>query len=416
MMKTSKFKVTFVLLLVSLLISTLSCHSRWNSWLRNAPEEKYQVPSIQDRVVITPGEDASSERQISWRCGTKLSAAYIVLREKNNNNYQKITAHGTIVVTRGGKAAYYSVSLTHLKSNAEYIYQLVNGKMYSSSYSFKIPSANNNLSFIFIGDIQQEESDSSFYQLKNIYHSYPNINFFAFCGDIIEHPSDKYWNYWFNMVDSISPSVPMIVATGNHEYIKGFYQQLDARWEHTFVYPQNGPNNLYHDYYIDYPQLRMIVIDSQSINNIYSLITHYNWLNNVLKKAGNKWKIIMMHHPIYSTKKGRDNYFLRTAFRPLFEKYGVQLILQGHDHSYARRSTKKNGHGIPMYIISVCSPKHYNINKPKEFDRIGENLNLYQYIKIEGDLLKYKAFLIDSNKMYDHFCMTRKGVIIETAK
>ena len=43
-----------------------------------------------------------------------------------------------------------------------------------------------------------------------------------------------------------------------------------------------------------------------------------------------------MHYPIYSSKQGRDNVGLRNALQPLFEKYKVDLVLQGHDHTYGR--------------------------------------------------------------------------------
>lgn len=63
-----------------------------------------------------------------------------------------------------------------------------------------------------------------------------------------------------------------------------------------------------------------------------------------------------MHHPVYSTAKNRDNTILRERFKPIFEKYGVDLVLQGHDHTYARGGLGKKR---PVYLLSVAGPKMY---------------------------------------------------------
>ena len=60
------------------------------------------------------------------------------------------------------------------------------------------------------------------------------------------------------------------------------------------------------------------------------------WLESVLKDNPNKWTIATYHHPIFSASRGRDNVELRSLWKPLFDKYKVDLALQGHDHTYTR--------------------------------------------------------------------------------
>ncbi len=72
----------------------------------------------------------------------------------------------------------------------------------------------------------------------------------------------------------------------------------------------------------------------------------YNFVVNDLRKAANnpdiKWIIVTMHYPFYSspnTCKESDcagNKESREIFHPLFDKYGVDLVLQGHVHNYQR--------------------------------------------------------------------------------
>ena len=72
----------------------------------------------------------------------------------------------------------------------------------------------------------------------------------------------------------------------------------------------------------------------------------YNFVVNDLRKAANNpdinWIIVSMHYPFYSspnTCKESDcagNKESRDLFHPLFDKYGVDLVLQGHVHNYQR--------------------------------------------------------------------------------
>jgi predicted MPP superfamily phosphohydrolase len=74
----------------------------------------------------------------------------------------------------------------------------------------------------------------------------------------------------------------------------------------------------------------------------------YNYVVNDLRKAANnpdiKWIIVNMHNPFYSSPNGckdsdceGDKEF-RETFHPLFDKYGVDLVLQGHVHNYQREA------------------------------------------------------------------------------
>lgn len=410
MVKRHRFLFCSLLLLIML---SLIIITKWKAWFYNVPEEKYQVSAIQDRIIMTPQEKGATGRCISWRYSTKLTSAYILLR-KENSSCVKVPAEGEIVASQGGKAAYYKAYFSSLKSGCRYAYRIVNDKTITRWYYFDTPFSKDENSFIFAGDIQQENANECFYRFKDLLLLHPKIDCFVLSGDIMEHPTDRYWNCWYNAFDSVSSSVPILTVPGNHEYLKGLPQKLEQRWKRSFVYPSNGPRGaIGSSYYIDYPQSRMIMIDTQGINNPLSLIRHFFWLNKILKGAKNKWKIVVMHHPVYSTKKGRNNCFLRWTFRLLFEKYGVHLVLQGHDHAYARSSTEGSYRisKAPVYIVSVCSPKHYKIKKSKDFDYIGENMNLWQYILIRGDTLHYKAYRLNSNKLYDDIIILKNGVI-----
>ncbi len=64
--------------------------------------------------------------------------------------------------------------------------------------------------------------------------------------------------------------------------------------------------------------------------------TQRAWLERTLRDSTAPWKIVALHHPPYSAGYQGSSLAVRRAFRPLFERYGVQLVLSGHDHDYQR--------------------------------------------------------------------------------
>lgn len=60
------------------------------------------------------------------------------------------------------------------------------------------------------------------------------------------------------------------------------------------------------------------------------------WLEEELKQSDALWKIVFGHHQIYSSAHYGVNKNLITILTPLFEKYGVQLYINGHEHVYER--------------------------------------------------------------------------------
>jgi 3',5'-cyclic AMP phosphodiesterase CpdA len=60
------------------------------------------------------------------------------------------------------------------------------------------------------------------------------------------------------------------------------------------------------------------------------------WLETTLGESTAAWKVVALHHPPYSAGYQGSNHAARAAFAPLFERYGVQLVLSGHEHDYQR--------------------------------------------------------------------------------
>jgi 3',5'-cyclic AMP phosphodiesterase CpdA len=125
---------------------------------------------------------------------------------------------------------------------------------------------------------------------------------------------------------------------------------------------------------------------------------------------------------MYSPASDRDNIELRQMWKPLFDKYRVDLILSGHDHTYSRTGLvdTKNLKNVPtgyqqaydpkigtVNVVSVSGPKLYEITKGKYAKTFAENTQLYQIIDIDGNNLRFRAFTA-TGKLYDEFQLQKR--------
>ena len=190
---------------------------------------------------------------------------------------------------------------------------------------------------------------------------------------------------------------------------------LSTHWKPQFALPPNGPVDLQETtYYVDFQGTRII-----SLNSNEKILEQVPWLEAVLaaRPESIHWTIITFHHPIYSSAKSRDNKELRGAWQPIFDRFHVDLVLQGHDHTYARSHLLNSTTGVAaqgeigtIYVVSVSGPKMYDIGKPTrpEFQRVAEETQLFQIITIDGDQLRYQARTATGTP-YDGFTLKKQS-------
>lgn len=91
-----------------------------------------------------------------------------------------------------------------------------------------------------------------------------------------------------------------------------------------------------------------------SLNSNYMEKKQVKWLEDELARETAEWKVCFFHHPPYSSAKkhGSDGQ-LREVLEPIFLKYGVKVVLTGHDHVYERIKPQK---GV-YYFVSGAGGK-----------------------------------------------------------
>ena len=196
---------------------------------------------------------------------------------------------------------------------------------------------------------------------------------------------------------------------------------LSTHWRPQFSFPiQDVPVESLEEtvYFLDYQGVRLI-----SLNSNTELEVQAPWLEKVLEQNPNQWTIVTFHHPMYSPASDRDNIELRQAWKPLFDKFKVDLILSGHDHTYSRTGLvdTKNLKNVPtgyqqaydpeigtVNVVSVSGPKMYEITKGNYAKTFAENTQLYQIIDIDNDILRFRAFTA-TGELYDEFQLQKRA-------
>ncbi|MEN7547106.1 metallophosphoesterase family protein [Rapidithrix thailandica] len=395
--------------LIVLFLSGMVYHSAY-------PQKPYTTSVYPDRVVLNPTAQAATSIAVSWRTSLETEKGWVELgiAEAGPDLTQKLSrveAKREVHQLQDGRTlAYYSAVMQNLQPGELYIYRAGDGKHWSEWYQFNTMKNEDKLSFVFFGDAQNDLRSRWSRVVRQAYAEHPGADFYLHAGDLVNTgANDQEWGEFFEAASFTMASIPQVMTPGNHEY-KGKEWGLCPQWQAQFALPLNGPDGLKEVcYYVDYPQARVISLDAEQIDESeHWRDEQKNWLEKVLAENEKAWTVITFHYPIYSTKPNRDNEKLRMHFKPLFDKYKVDLVLQGHDHGYARGMKKiPDNHGQTMYVVSVSGPKMYEVQSAPWMDRKAGNTQLFQVIEIEGNRLQYQAFTAD-RVLYDAFEIIKK--------
>ena len=143
--------------------------------------------------------------------------------------------------------------------------------------------------------------------------------------------------------------------------------------------------------------LQVIVIDHTT-----DLDKQLSWAEEVLSQSDAEWIVATLHEP-FTNAGGRGN-VLRGIFREyaeLFEKYGVDLVITGHDHIYERKIPLGSVGNKPVHYITVNSKGNHRRVRPSPIvaGGIGQNAYMYAHFRVDGNRLEMEAIDEDGNIM-----------------
>ncbi len=396
----------------------------------NAQERisRYRPSVDPDRIILNISGEATTSMAVTWRTDTTVIESVAQLAPnlptvRLADSAVTVTGTYTDVAGDGFVSRYHSVNFTGLTPDKEYAYRVGSGANASEWFTFETASAAPEpLTFIYFGDSQ---GSSSLYArvLRQAYRSAPDASLMIFSGDLVDGgsggiPHDEEWGVWHAAGGFIHAEVPVLPTPGNHEHydpaVRG-KRDLNSYWRPGFTLPENGPEGLEETaYYVDYQGVRFIFLNSdEMMRNETHAESQTLWLEGVLKENPCKWTVMTFHHPLYSTSARRDNTTIRERLKPLIDRYKVDLVLTGHDHTYARGHVmpdgleKKGRRAGTVYVVSVSGAKQYQQDATQWWDRGMTFTQTWQEITVDGNELTYNAYDA-SGSLADHFTLKKK--------
>ena len=399
--------------------------------------EMYRPTPTPDRIILTFADDPATTLAVTWRTSVEVTKAVgqIALAE-DGPDFQlsgKITTVAAVTERFDSdlsSAHYHSVVFKDLQPKTQYVYRVGDGANWSEW--FQTRTASNQAEpfrFIYFGDAQNDLKSMWSRVIREANLEAPRSAFMLHAGDLVNRANrDAEWGEWFGAGAWLNGMIPSIATPGNHEFdrpvrvgmsadeIEALPRRVSLHWRPQFTMPMNGPKveGLEETvYYVDYQGVRFISLNSNEKHEEQAA-----WLETVLAENPCKWTIVTYHHPMFSAAKGRDNPRLRELLLTIFNKYGVDLALQGHDHTYSRSGlvvgdknviegiATQNQKGT-VYVVSVSGPKMYILKRHETAKRNAERTQLFQIISIDGDTLTYEARTA-VNTLYDAFTLKKR--------
>ena len=389
------------------------------------PEAEAHRPSaLPDRIILTWDGDPSRSLAVTWRTDPSVTSAVAQIAPAADNRTfedqaRTVEAETTAIETDLGPAHHQTARFEGLEPSTAYLYRVGDGVNWSAWIRFNtLAEGPEPFSFIYFGDAQNDVKAHWSRVIRQAYSDAPKALFMLHAGDLINTAdADAEWGDWFRAGGWVNAMIPSIATPGNHEYGRRTddSRTLSDHWRPQFALPENGPPGLEETaYWLDVQGVRIVSLNSNERQE-----EQVEWLRSVLGDNPNRWTILTFHHPIRSAARGRDNAELRRLWQPVFDEYAVDLVLQGHDHTYARSGLETFEENLPqgagprssdagtVYVVSVSGPKMYDVDREDWMRRAGHNVQLYQIITIDGDTLGYQARTA-LGEIYDAFTLRKR--------
>lgn len=377
----------------------------------------YAATDTPDHVVLTWSDDPRTTQTIQWRTAPGVNTGYVLYqRQDGEPKVSKVVMaeKGELVdrlLVNDPKNHRFTVTLRGLEPATVYRYWVgttEEGPWGDELHFRTAPDKVEPFKFVYMGDAQNG-LDTWGKLLAKANTSEPDARFYIMAGDLVNRGIERDdWDSFFHNAKGVFDTRQLVPCLGNHECQGG-----SGPWMYLglFDLPKNGPANVEpkRAYSFTYSNALFVILDSNLEPE-----TQTAWLDQQLAGSNAKWKFVVYHHPAYASSPKRDNAALRKDWGALFDKYHVDLALQGHDHAYLRTYPMRDEKRVAspaegtIYIVSVSGTKFYEQGQ-HDYTEFGmTNVATYQVldITIEENRLVYKAYDIDG-QVRDEFVITK---------
>ena len=336
--------------------STVGGSAEWTAWT----EEWNTVATDYTQVSLTPGED-ETELNFAWYSLDNGSAATPVVHfGTDRNSLQSYTGTAGDVdtsLTDGVAYHYNHVTVTGLEPNTTYYYTVEKNGVQTEVETYETQSFDT-VKMLYVGDPQigaskgqpqggetlAAESGVANTAARNDAFGWnrtleaalaqdPDVSFIISAGDQVNKTGQaKEEEYAGYLSPDVLAGLPVATTIGNHD-------SLNADYMYHFNNPnatEYGATQAGGDYYYSYGNGLFIVLNT----NNYNVAEHEQAIQDAIASDPNAaWRIVTIHQDIYGSgldHSDTDGMILRTQLTPIFDEYDIDVVLQGHDHTYSR--------------------------------------------------------------------------------
>ena len=284
-----------------------------------------------------------------------------------------------VVVTETSPTTEHEVLVTGLQPETKYYYYvttggstLAGGNNFHYFSTNPVPGTVKPVRIWAIGDFGKGNAEQ--YRVRDSYTDYTGsrgTDVWIWLGDNAydDGTDQEYQDKVFNVYDTLFRYTPFWPCPGNHDYnLISPAQATQPPLTHTGVYfdivtvptaAEAGGFPTGHElfYSYDYGNVHMISLNSElgsAINQSHDWTGAYpfgsfngspmtDWLHNDLQQNDKPWVIVYFHQPPYSKgSHDSDDFYevymkaMRENFVPIFNQYGVDMVINGHSHVYER--------------------------------------------------------------------------------
>ena len=316
-------------------------------------------------ITTTPSVDTSCEMNVNYH--TNIDGSFIEYTVSSDTNFENaltLQPEQKEWSTKGVKNAdsgdsfattryVCSATFKNLSSRTKYIYRIRKDDYISNVYTFTTSGLTNSWNFLAFVDFQPYNNQNTHPLINRMLALANNPSLVVCSGDLTDcgaHEEEWRW-----LIDNDCFSKFIFASTvGDHEYwgtANSPVPMMDTPYTFNGIFnnPKNGhKNTLNSNYYFYYNNVLFVYLDMNDSNTSTGtkFTNQENWFKETMTALDGtyQYSVVLAHKSIYgstTTDTGVRKY-INPKWYPIFDQFGVDLFIGGHDHMYSRTYALKN--------------------------------------------------------------------------
>jgi hypothetical protein len=354
-----------------------------------------------DQLLLTWSGDPKTTMDVQWR--TNMTVNEGIVKYWVPGSGDTLTSKASVfkmedrLLQNDRYIQRYTANLVNLTPGIRYDYKVGSkGGKWSETAHFKTePGTGDEFSFIWFGDTHHSKIWGD--MTRKAYDRHPDAAFYQIAGDLVSTGLNRNeWDELFDHPGKVFSNRPLMPVPGNHDSQDGLGSWM---YQEMFSLPKNGPEGIPAEvtYAYNYGDALFLMIDcTQPVE------AQKAWIESQLKGSKAKWKLAMFHFPPYNFVEPYED--IMEAWCSLFDKYHVDMVMNGHMHYYLRTKPMYAGKVAAdpskgtVYTMSISIPGKQDEWPAEDYAVVRyPDGPLYQHVTIKGNTLSVKCYDPEGN-------------------